>query len=81
MYTYATYANLPSASSIFEWFEQVLQVIQEKGILAFSCSSLDHPKGDGKFPFEEIPTQPPAGGKAVSTIPPTYRKPAERKDT
>lgn len=56
-------------------------MIQEKGILAFSCSSLDHPKGDGKFPFEEIPTQPPAGGKAVSTIPPTYRKPAERKDT
>lgn len=34
-YIYAIYANLPIASSIFKWFEQVLQVIQEKGNIGF----------------------------------------------
>lgn len=46
-------------------------IYQRKAILAFSCSPLDHPNGDGKFLLGEIPAQPPAGGKAVSTIPPT----------
>lgn len=41
---------------------------KRKAILPFSCSPLDHPKGDGKFLFGEIPAQPPAGGKAVSLL-------------
>lgn len=41
---------------------------KRKAILAFSCSPLDHSKGDGKFLFGEIPAQPPAGGKTFSLL-------------